>query len=229
MGLVVARAVSTDGRIEHAGLLYERAVFAGEGAGLAVAERELDGVEADLALARGSVIHGRFLEGNEEDPRELALFERAAQLYQTLGDVHGEGEALLWIGIFYQVVRHDDEAAVPILDRARELAAGADDGLTLSYVLRHLGIAEHGAGRLDNARQRLEESTRLREEIGFRAGVAANLVGLAYVAAAQDRRAEAIAIAEEAARVAEASDASVIVRQAEQASAAVSTSRSTAS
>ena len=73
-----------DERIERSRLLYERALFEGEAGVLAEAERELDGVEADLALARGRVIHGWFLqrraedpEQAREDPAELALFERA--------------------------------------------------------------------------------------------------------------------------------------------------------
>ncbi len=33
-----------------------------------------------------------------EDPGELALFERAAQLYRGLGDPGGEAKALFWIG-----------------------------------------------------------------------------------------------------------------------------------
>jgi tetratricopeptide (TPR) repeat protein len=167
------------------------------------------------------LVHGRFLAEGREDPEELALFERAAELYRASGDLRGEGESLLWIGIFHQVVRHDDDAAAPALQRAHELAAGAGDKLTLSYVLRHQGIAEHRAGRLEHARQRLEESTGLRSEIGFLPGVAANLVGLTYIAAAQGRRDEAIAMADEARRIAETSDAPAIVRQVEQARAAM--------
>jgi tetratricopeptide (TPR) repeat protein len=205
--------MSGDDRIARARLLYERAVFGGDLGALAVAERELDAVEADLALARGRVLHARFLDGQNEDPRELVLFERAAQLYQVLGDVRGEGEALFWIGVFHQVVRHDNDAAVAVLERSRDLAAQVDDKLTLSYSLRHLGIAEHGAGRLDAARERLEESLRLRREIGFLPGVAANLVGLTYIAAAQGRRVDALALVEEAGAIAEASGAQSILRQ----------------
>ena len=51
-----------DGRIERSRQLYERALFESDAGALTAAERELDGVEADLALARGRVIHGRFLE-----------------------------------------------------------------------------------------------------------------------------------------------------------------------
>jgi len=86
--------VGSDDRIERAGLLYERAVFGGDAGALATAKRELDGVEADLALARGRIVHVRFLEGRDEDPRELALFERAVRIYRMLGDARGEGETL---------------------------------------------------------------------------------------------------------------------------------------
>ncbi len=47
---------------------------------MTAAERELDAVEADLALARGRVVHARFTERGHEDPHELSLFERAAEL-----------------------------------------------------------------------------------------------------------------------------------------------------
>ena len=52
--------MSVDERIERSRLLYERALFEGDGGGLAEAERELEGVAADLALAQGRIIHGRF-------------------------------------------------------------------------------------------------------------------------------------------------------------------------
>lgn len=209
--------MSTDERIERARLLYERAVFGGDASALAVAERELDAVEADLALARGRVVHARFLEHRREDPHELALFERAARLYQTLGDIRGEAESLFWIGTFYQVVRGDDDAAVPALDQSYTLATQAGDKLTMSYALRHLGIAEHAAGRPDAARDRLEESVRLRREIGFLPGVAANLVGLAHIAAGQGRRNEALALVDEAGTIAEASGAHGVIRSVDEA------------
>jgi hypothetical protein len=209
--------LSLDDRIVEASRLYQRAVFGGDSSALTAADQQLDSVEADLALARGQVMHGRFLEHRSEEPQELVLFERAAQLYRGLGDERGEGESLLWVGIFYQVVRHDDDAAAPALRRSLQLSAHVADKLTQSYALRHLGIAEHAAGRLDEARHLLEESTRLRREIGFMPGVAANLVGLAYIASAQGRRDEATTLVEEAGRMAEAVGAYGIVRQVEQA------------
>jgi len=221
--------MNSDERIERSRRLYEQALFDGDGSALGAAERELDSVEADLSLARGRLIHGRFLEQRNddpeharEDPRELPLFERARHLYQALGDVRGEAEALFWVGCCHQVVRRDNDAAVPVFDRSLEMAAQAGDKMTMSDALRHLGIAEHAAGRLEEARRRLEESSGLRGEIGFLPGVASNMVGLIYVAAGQGRHDDAMALLDQAEATAQASGAHGILRQVEEARAAVS-------
>ena len=123
-------AVSVDGRVKQAGLCVERAVFTGDAEPLAEADRGLDAAEADLAVVRGRLMHTRFLlrreedpAAAEEDPGELPLFERAAQLYRALGDVRGEAEALFWAACFHQVVRHDNTTAVPGLEQSLKLAA----------------------------------------------------------------------------------------------------------
>ncbi|HEX6528061.1 MAG TPA: tetratricopeptide repeat protein [Streptosporangiaceae bacterium] len=215
-----------DERVSQARLLYQRAVFSGEAGPLAEAGRQLDAAEADLAVARGRLLHTRLVlrreqdpAAAEEDPGELELFERAAGLYRALGNPRGEGEALFWLGCFHQVARRDNATAVPVLERALELASQAGDTDVMSEALRHLGIAAYAAGRLDAARQRLEESTRLRRETGFLPGAAANLVGLAYIAAAQQRRDDALALLDEASAIAEASNAHRILLQVSQARA----------
>jgi tetratricopeptide (TPR) repeat protein len=218
-----------DERLGRARLRYERAVFSGDAGALAEADRELDAVEADLAVARGRIMHTRFLLRRDEDPAsavadndELALFQRAAQLYQGLGDLRGEAEALFWVGCFYQVVRRDNATAVPALERSLELATRTGDKVTMAEALRHLGIEAHAAGRPDVARQRLEEATRLRREIGHLPGAAANLVGLAYIAAAQEHDDEALALLDEANAIAGAEQAQRILRQIDQARAELS-------
>lgn len=209
--------MSAEDRIENARRLYERYIFGGDAAGLPIAERDLDGVEADLTLARGRILHARFFETREKDPRELALFERAAELYQALGDLRGEGEARFWIGAYHQVVERDSDAGLPFFEAAESLAARAGDSLTRSYALRHLAYVSHMAGQVDVARERMEESTELRRRIGFLPGVAANLVGLAHIASAQGRREEALAFLDEAQSTAEASGAHGIMRDVEEA------------
>ncbi|MEV0200183.1 tetratricopeptide repeat protein [Nonomuraea sp. NPDC050691] len=202
-----------EGPIEKAKLSYEHAVFVGDVGELAAAERELDKVEADLALARGRILRARFLEDRREDPRELALFERATRLYRTLGDAAGEADSVFWEGCFHQVVRSDPDRAIPLLEQSYDLATAAGDRYTQSEALRHLGIADHAAGRLDAAREHLEASVRLRREIGLLAGVAADQVGLIYIAAAQGRRDDAVVLAAEAYATAEACGARRIMRQ----------------
>lgn len=217
-----------DERISQARRLYEQAVFSGEAGPLAEADRQLDAAEADLAVARGRILHTRFLLRRDADPAaagadpgELALFERAAQLYRELGDARGESEALFWVGCFHQVARRDNATALPALERSLELASQAGDKAVMAEVLRHLGIEAHAAGRLDAARQRLEESTRLRRETGQLPGVAANLVGLVYIAAAQERYEDALALLGEAIAIAEASNAPRILEQLTEARAAL--------
>jgi tetratricopeptide (TPR) repeat protein len=228
-----------DERIEQARRLYERARLDGEAAALDEAARLLDGVEADgppdsdtaaadLAVARGMILHGRYLDQREAgsatgDPRELPLFEQAARHYQAAGDQRGEGEALFWAGCCQQIVLGDHEAAIPLLERSLDLATQAGDRPTMAEDLRHLGIAAHAAGHLDQARAHLEASTELRRETGHLAGVASNLVGLTYVAAGQGRQADALACAQEAADLAARTGAHGVARQAEEARAALNT------
>jgi tetratricopeptide (TPR) repeat protein len=211
--------MGADERLVRAKLLYEQAVFAGDDDALVTAALELDSVEADLMLARGRILHVRFLDDldRSEDPSELTLFERARQLYHQLGNTRGEADALFWIGCFHQVVRGDNETAVPLFEQSYALATHTDDLYVQSEVLRHLGIADHAAGRLDAARANLEESSRLRRKIGLLPGVAANQVGLIYIAAAQGRRDDALAIVEEALAITKSCGAERIARQVEEA------------
>ena len=141
-----------DEQLAGAKELYERAIFNGQYDVLPQADRELDAVEAALLIGRGRVMHGRYLETRIEVPEELPAFERAADLYRALGDERGEAEAQFWIGCFHQVVRDDNASAVPPLTAASELARKTGDQLTLSYALRHLGIAAHMAGDLEGPR-----------------------------------------------------------------------------
>jgi tetratricopeptide (TPR) repeat protein len=211
--------MSTEDRIKRARELYEHAVYSGDISGLVDAERALDAVEADAALARGRILHARFqsASGAAEDPAELPLFERAFDLYQTVGDTRGEAEALFWIGCLHQFIRRDHETATPYLERSCALAGEVGDMRTQAEALRHLGIAAHVAGRLEEAREQLEESSRLRREIGALPGIASNMIGLAYIAAAQNRRADALATLDEAHTIASTHGADAIVRHIEEA------------
>ncbi|MEU1384726.1 MULTISPECIES: hypothetical protein [unclassified Nonomuraea] len=209
--------------IERARGLYERGIYAGDDAALAASDRELDAVEAALCLARGRVLHVRFVQGGEADPREPALFERAGALFKAVGDRRGEGESAFWEGCYHQVVEGDLDRALPLFRRAGELAAETGDLATLAEVLRHQGIAAHRSGRLDEARERLTESSRLRRELGSPAGVASNQVGLIRIAVAQGRHDEALALADEARALAGSCGADRVAVHVEEARATIPT------
>ncbi|WP_061295066.1 hypothetical protein [Herbidospora cretacea] len=195
------------GRIENAKTLYEQAVFHGTEGALDMADLALDSLEADLMLARGRIAHARFLDG--DGPGDVTAFERAVDLYSSLGDTRGEAESLFWVGIYHQVVAHQDDVARPFFERARDLATQTGDRETLAYTLRHLAFASKGTPA---ARDLLEESTRLRRELGFLPGVAANLLGLAYLARDEGRADDAADLAAEARETAERSEAHRVVQ-----------------
>ncbi|MGY6019787.1 tetratricopeptide repeat protein [Streptomyces spinosirectus] len=196
------RGVQEHDWVEHTGELFEAAMFRGDTAALERSDEVLDAVEAPLAMARGKVLHVRFLDDREENGRELELFERAAELYRRLGDAPGEADALFWIGCWHQVVKGDGTTGRPYFERSYALAKSVGDRMTMSYAIRHLGFADKDAGELDRARERLTESVTLRREIGFRPGEAAGLVALAYLAAETGDRAAAFRHLDEAQRVA---------------------------
>ncbi|HZM81637.1 MAG TPA: tetratricopeptide repeat protein [Candidatus Limnocylindrales bacterium] len=194
--------MTEDDRLAEAKAQYERAVFGGYEDAVGIGERALDGLEADLALARGRLLHAKWLAEREDEPRELTELERAAHLYRELGDERGEAEALFWIGTYHQVCRRDNESALPPLRRSYELAVKVGDRLTQSYTVRHLGFVDQLTGRLDEARAWFDESLRLRRELDFRPGVAAALLALAQLDLERGERELALQEFDEAAEVA---------------------------
>lgn len=173
----------TDQLGDHLRELYDRASFGDESAALHEGAAEIKAAEAQLALARGRFLHARYFVDKQDRPEQLAQLTAAAELFRELGDVRGAADATFWMAIYHQVIHHDEATAVPLLEKARALAAAADDPLVMSYVVRHQGFVELNAGHLEQAQANFEESVRLRREMGFQPGVAAGLVALAELAA----------------------------------------------
>lgn len=203
--------------IERTGELFEAAMFGGDTSALERSDDVLDAVEAPLSMARGKVLHVRFLNDREENGQELVLFERAAELYERLGDASGEADALFWVGCWHQVVKGDGATGRPYFERSYALAKSVDDRMTMSYAIRHLGFADKDAGHFDQACERLTESVTLRREIGFGAGEAAGLVALAYLAAETGDSSAAFRHLDEAQSVAESCGAKAVSGWVEQA------------
>ena len=203
--------------LERAEAAYAAAVFGGD---IDAAARLLDSLSGDgpsYDVMRGKLRHCANLADRVEDAEELALFTRAEAAFHAVGDTRGEAEAVFWQGCYHQVLAGDDTSARPLLERSARLARAAGDDLVVSYALRHLGISSHIAGDLDGAERDLQESTALRRRLGFTAGVAANLVGLAYVAVGRGDVAEGARRATEAGRLARLCGAATIRQQADEA------------
>lgn len=203
--------------LECAERAYQAAMFAGETDGAAEALRDLSGSGPEYDLARGKLRHCANIAERRMDIEELACFERAETAFAEHGDLRGTGEALFWRGCYHQVLASDDETARPLFERALELSKQAGDALMASYSLRHLGISRYMAKDLDEAERLLNESTRVRRTLGFEAGVAANLIGLAFIALDRGDRLEAQVKAQEAEDAARGCGAHAVVGWAKQA------------
>ncbi|MFF7469310.1 tetratricopeptide repeat protein [Streptomyces sp. NPDC008092] len=201
--------------------LFEAAMFGGDASAPDRSDDVLDAVEARLSMARGKVLHVRFLDSREEDSGEVAFFERAAELYRRLEDASGEADALFWIGCWHQVVKGEGTTGRPYFEQSYALAKSVDDRRTMSYAVRHLGFVDKDAGDFDRARKKLTESVALRREIGFRPGEAAGLVALAYLAAETGNRPLALRHLDEAQTVAQGCGAKAVSGWVEQARASM--------
>jgi len=201
---------------------YDEATFGGNPAAIDDGERELDAVEADLALARGRLLHARFLaEGprRERDERERALFTTAVDNRERLGNRAGLAEALFWLGCCLQVVYGDEQAAAGHLRRSYDIAVETGADLVRSFAVRHLAFAALDAGRLDEAKAQFAESLRLRREVATSPVIAAAIIPLGVVAGRQDGPPAAERFFAEARIVAETSGAAGVLHWIEQARA----------
>ena len=200
---------------------YDDATFGGRPELVAEGERELDAVEADLALARGKLLHARFLDSRDNpDERELALFEKAAGLYRKLDDRAKLADALFWMGCCHQVVLDDESTALDFFHESYDLAAEVGAGLVRSFAVRHLGFAALSTGELELARTRFAESLRLREDVGAAPPVvAAAIIPLAALADQCGEYAQAEELYARAHRIAEDNGAVGVLGWIEQARA----------
>lgn len=202
-----------DDPLARADLLNEQALFQGNAEARRVAEWELGRAEVLLLLGRGRILHARFLAGREEDPEELALFQRALELAQATGDDLLEAEARFWVGLVHQVVRGDHAAAREHFLAAWAIAKEAGDTKLQSYAARHLGFVYDAEGDGERAWRAFEDSVALRRADGFLPGVAAGLLTLAEVAVERGEPERAGPLLEEARELAEQTGAEPFLRR----------------
>jgi hypothetical protein len=134
--------------LDRAEQAYHRAVFGGDPSELDSALDDLVGDAPKTLLARGRVLHARFLTDGVASGEELTCFDDALVGFRAEHDRTGEAQALFWQGCYWQVIARDEARAIGPLEAAAKLSAECGDDQTRSYALRHLGIAEHRSGTL---------------------------------------------------------------------------------
>ena len=170
-------------------------------------------LEADAFAVQGMTLHFRAIELPPErraaiDPApEQELFDRALSIRRDLDDRVGIAESLFQLGLVYQVLRRDLEAAAPYIREALgvlETAPDADD-LLRSEIHRHIGFdLLLRQDRPAEAREHLRVSLELREPLPEQGWIASAHVALSLCERLAGRRADAIAYARQALDVAEA-------------------------
>ena len=109
----------------HLDGFYDDAVFGGRPEAVETGLVAARHAQAVVDLARGKLLHARYLAADKRSgdvPEELGAFESAAEGFAAVGDERGRGEAVLWLGLYHQVVRSDSVAALPFLESARDVA-----------------------------------------------------------------------------------------------------------
>jgi tetratricopeptide (TPR) repeat protein len=126
-----------------------------------------DHLLAAVLLERGTALHLDFILSAAGDPaRELESFTRAAELYQSQGDVEGAALSTAFLGIFHHVVRLDRATAEPILRRAYDMSSAAHGSEAHAEAARHLGQIRQELGEPEASLELLEESLQSWQDAG---------------------------------------------------------------
>lgn len=131
--------------------------------------------------ALGFSLHITYIDsGQSKEPEdELDFFQRGLELRQKDGTRSQIAESIFHVGLVHDVIRRDYETALKYHQEAYDLAHEANDKVTASYAIRHIGFAHVVANEMEAAREALMESLQLREEAGFTPGIAFALAALA--------------------------------------------------
>lgn len=137
----------------------------------------------DVHNAIGLSIHTDYLAGDrsQEPEDEMGHFEQGLELRRQGGTAAQLAESLFHVGLVHDVIRHEPEQAAVYHQQAYDLAMEANDKVTASYAIRHLGFTRWDADDRKGAAVALRESWQLREEAGFVPGAAFALITLAQL------------------------------------------------
>ena len=137
----------------------------------------------DVYDAMGFSLHAAYLESDrsKEPEQEMDFFKLGLDLRKEHGSSSHIAESVFHIGLVHDVVRQEYDKALPYHQEAYKLAMEADEKLTMSYAIRHIGFTKLANEDIAGATEAFTESLELRQSIRFVPGVAFALATLARV------------------------------------------------
>jgi len=145
----------------------------------AVDEVADDSIAWDVDMLKLRKDYANALFGSGGDADELA--ERARRLIDQAPDEGRRGAVSFYAGVMADNLLDRPDEAFTHYTTALQLGEKTDDGLLVSYALRHLGDHAHTAGDLALAREHWELSTEQRQRAGHLLGALAQQTLLAVL------------------------------------------------
>jgi DNA-binding SARP family transcriptional activator/tetratricopeptide (TPR) repeat protein len=204
---VLAAGASAHGRPEHAitlsGLLFRYLDGNHDAVALAIHGHARDAARAigDRA-AEAAALHGLGGVHLQAGRTEAAMADMwaAFELFGELGDLLGEARSLGNVGM---VEEHAGryQVAARLCVRALAKCDEAGDVTVRAHLLTRLGVAETRIGDIEGGRDHLRQAIELHRRAEHRFGEGWAMIGLADIAAAEERFADAVALHGEAAEL----------------------------
>ncbi len=148
------------------------------------------------ARAKALYAAGGFANQQGDYVEARALFQESLDIYRELGDIHGIGWGLVYLGILSRY-EGNHAAARSLLEESLGLVRKAGDTEAMAAALGNLGLIARDEGAADVAETQLDESLGLWRKLGDRVGIGWALTGLAMVARVQGKLDVAAARTEE--------------------------------
>jgi tetratricopeptide (TPR) repeat protein len=166
------------------------------------AHRDGDRITEAAALTRlGMLAHFAALSDltQADWESEERLFAAALTIQKDEGDLTGQAESLLGLGLVHQVLRGDWRTAMPFYREALALAEDHADEMVRSEVHRHIGFYHvFVGGDCEQGLRHLRMSQVLRERYGDPRRVATGTLALGEAELAAGNRTEAVRLLREA-------------------------------
>lgn len=169
---------------------------------LPLARKAKDDNNERLAL----MLHGAVAMRRGDAPTALGYFADVLRVGVRMGDAGIQAMARLFEGMTQLDAAHDDKAALPAFAAASALSQSVGDDYGAARARSGQARAEHGLGKFDDARTRLQAVLAYAEGAGRRVMIASSHIELGHIELSAKRPAVAQTHAERATAIVESMD-----------------------